>query len=101
MARVPQVTRTIQTTKVNVMCVNIDKGETFTQELVLPRTYKDDKAILKFIENSSVIDNVHFKVVHVISAEVVETLYGMSEQKFIQLADVLPARGRKDEHDEQ
>ena len=46
MARQPMVTRTIKTTKVNVMCVDINSGETFNEEVVLPRTYKDDAKLL-------------------------------------------------------
>ena len=98
MARVPQVTRTIQTTKANIMCLNIEKGEPFTQEVTLPRTYKDDKAILKTAEK--VINTNTVKAVHVASAEVQETLYGMTEQRFIELADILPPRKEYSNPDE-
>ena len=39
------------------------------------------------------------KVVHVVATEEVETLYGMTEQKFIELAEVLPPRGKKEEQE--
>lgn len=90
MARVPQVTRTIQTTKANVMCLDIEKGEPFNKEVILPRVYKDDKAILKVAEK--VINSDTVKAVHIVSAEVQETLYGMTEQRFIELAEILPPR---------
>lgn len=90
MARTPQVTRTIQTTRVNVMCLDIVKGEPFNIDVVLPRTYKDEKHLMKAIE--AVVNTDEHKAVHVISATVEETLYGMSEQKFISLAEVLPPR---------
>lgn len=101
MARIPQVTRTIQTTKANIMCLNIEKGEPFTQEVTLPRTYKDDKAILKAVGKAINSDTI--KAVHVVSAEVQETLYGMTEQRFIELAEILPPRKdytKPDEADE-
>ena len=88
MARVPQVTRTIQTTKVNVLCLDIQAGEPFNKEVVLPRTYKDEKSMLKQAE--SVINTDEIKAVHIVSHEVQETRYGMTEQKFIELADILP-----------
>lgn len=88
MARVPQVTRTIQTTKVNVLCLDIQAGEPFNKEVVLPRTYKDEKSMLKQAE--SVINTDEIKAVHIVSYEVQETRYGMTEQKFIELADILP-----------
>lgn len=90
MARVPQVTRTIQTTKANVLCLSIKEGTPFYQVVSLPRTYKDEQHTMKFVKK--IIDNDEVKAVHIESTEVVETLYGMSEQKFIELADVLPPR---------
>lgn len=90
MARIPQVTRTIQTTKVNVLCLNIKEGNPFNQTIVLPRTYKDDKAMLKAVEK--VINSESVKAVHIVDSTVEETLYGMTEQKFIELATVLPPR---------
>lgn len=93
MARVPQITRTIQTTKVNVLCLDIVEGKPFNKEVILPRTYKDNKAIMKQLE--TVINSDTVKAVHVVSAEVQETLYGMTEQRFIELADVLPARAKR------
>ena len=94
MARVPQVTRTIQTTKVKIMCLDVEKGEPFTKEITLPRTYKDDKAILKQAEKE--INTATIKVVHVVESSIQETLYGMSEQDFIKAASVLPPRGTKE-----
>ena len=41
---------------------------------------------------SKVIDNDERKAVHIVDKEEVETLYGLTEQEFIQLAKVLPPR---------
>lgn len=97
MARTPQVTRTIQTTKVNVLCLNIEEGSPFNQTVVLPRTYKDDNHMLKAVEK--VINSESVKAVHIVDSMVEETLYGMSEQKFIELASVLPPRKSTDKGD--
>lgn len=59
-------------TKANIMCLNIEKGEAFTQEVTISRSYKDDKAILKAAEK--IINSDTVKAVHVVSAEVQETL---------------------------
>lgn len=88
MARTPMVTRTIQTTKANVLCLNIVDGEPFNKVVTLPRTYKDENAMLKVI--SKMVDNDEVKAVHVVDSYVEETLYGMSEQRFIDLAQVMP-----------
>lgn len=88
MARVPQVTRTIQTTVATVMCLNIVDGTSFTQEVTLSRTYKDNDTILKCVRG--VIDTEEVKAVHIVSTRIEEVRYGMTEQRFIQLADVIP-----------
>lgn len=90
MARIPMVTRTIQTTTATVLCLNIKEGEPFNMEVVLPRTYKDEKSMMKVVEKAVNTDEV--KAVHIVHTEVKETLYGMSEQEFIAAAHVLPDR---------
>ena len=90
MARVPMVTRTITTTRANVLCLDIVAGEPFNKEVVLPRTYKDEKSLMKQV--SHLIDTPEQKAVHIVDTEVVETLYGMTEQDFITIAKVIPAK---------
>ena len=90
MARAPQVTRTIQTTHACVLCMDIENREPCNRDVILPRTYKDDNAILKAVKK--VIETDNLKAVQVVSSNVQETLYGMSEQDFIAHASVLPPR---------
>lgn len=90
MARVPMVTRTITTTKVNVMCLDIDAGEPCNNCVVVPRTYKDDEKLLKKVKE--VLETETLKPVHIVDKEEIETLYGMTEQEFIEHAKILPAR---------
>ena len=93
MARKPMVTRTIVTTKVNVLCLDIKSAEPFNQTITLPRTYKDEKKLLKKVEEVVNTDDV--KAVHVVDKEEVETLYGMTEQDFITNATILDPTTRK------
>lgn len=90
MARAPQVTRTIQTTHAEVLCMDIENREPCNRSVVLPRTYKDENALLKEIKK--VIETDTLKPVQVVHFEVKETLYGMSEQDFIAHAHILPPR---------
>lgn len=90
MARIPMVTRTIITTKVNVLCLDVQAGEPFNKVVTVPRTYKDSEALLKKVK--PLIDTDTVKAVHIVDTEEIETLYGMSEQDFIQYAKVLPPR---------
>lgn len=94
MARKPMVTRTIVTTKVNVLCLDIQSAEPFNKSVILPRTYKDEKKLLKKVEE--VVNTDEVKAVHVVDKEEVETLYGMTEQDFITNATILDPVTRKE-----
>lgn len=90
MARIPMVTRTITTTKAIVMCLDIESGEPCNKTVVVPRTYKDDETLLKKVKE--VIETETLKSVYIVGKEDIETLYGMTEQEFIEHAKVLPQR---------
>lgn len=90
MARIPMVTRTIVATKANVMCLNLQTGEPCNKVVTVPRTYKDDEALMKKVR--PLLETETLKVVHIVDKEEIETLYGMTEQEFIQYAKVLPPR---------
>lgn len=95
MARQPQVTRTIPTTKARILVLNIDTGISEEREVSIPREYKKPKKLREAIEN--IVNTDVEKLAHIKSTEVVEVLYGMSEQKFIENAEILPPRGSKEE----
>lgn len=90
MARVPMVTRTIVTTKVNVMCLDVQMGEPCNKVITVPRTYKDDEALMKKVR--PLLETETLKAVHIVDKEEIETLYGMTEQDFIEHAKLLPPR---------
>lgn len=94
MARKPMVTRTIITTKVIVLCLDVNSAEPFSETVTLPRTYKDEKKLLKSVEE--VINTDTVKAVHIVSKKEIETLYGMTEQDFINNAKILDPATRKE-----
>ena len=94
MAKTPMITRTIQTTEVNVLCMDVQQGEPCNKVVTLPRTYKDNTAMLKAA--AAIIDTDEIKAVHIVRSEVKETLYGMPETDFIAKSIILPARTPKD-----
>lgn len=94
MARKPMVTRTIVTTKVNVLCLDINSAEPFNKVVTLPRTYKDEKKLLEKVEE--VVNTDEVKAVHIVDKEEVETLYGMTEQDFITNSTILDPATRKE-----
>ena len=92
MARKPIVSRTIATTEVVALCINLQTEETFNKKYTLSGTYKDDKALLKALQKQ---DTDEVKTVHVVDSKQVENLYGMAEEEFISLADKLDPQTRK------
>lgn len=96
MARIPMVTRTITTTKAIVMCLDIESGEPCNKSVVVSRTYRDDEALLKKVKE--VLETETLKPVHIVGKEEIETLYGMTEQEFIEHAKVLPPRTTSEEN---
>lgn len=97
MARKPMVTRTVTTTKATILYVDTEAETTVTGVVEVPRTYKDDKKLLEAVKD--VVDSSYIPV-KVISTETVETLYGMTEQKFIENAEKLPPRPVKSDDTE-
>lgn len=87
MARKRMVTRTITSTKATATVYNIEKGEIQTLEYKLSGELSTDDAL-------KVITKEHKEVrpLKVNDVTVQEELYGMSEEKFIELSDILPAR---------
>lgn len=81
MARKPMITRTITSTKVQALCMDLYSRQAVEKELVLPRTYKDDTSLLKAL--SKEYDNDMFKVSAILSSEVENDLYGLTEQEFL------------------
>lgn len=92
MARKRMVTRTITSTKAKATVYNIEKDEIQTLEYKLSGELSADDAL-------KVITKEHKEVRPLKVEEVVfnEELYGMSEEKFIELAEILPARTKVSE----
>lgn len=93
MARERMVTRTVVATEVTALCLNIETAEPFNKTVILSGTFKDKQAIEKAAKK--VIDTDLEKCVTVVEYTEKETLYGMPEQLFIELAKVLPSRDSK------
>lgn len=84
MAREPRVSRTIKTTEVTILCLDLETAEPYHRDLSLPRTYKTDDDILKAA--SKQINDASHRAVHVVDKEIKQRLYYMSEATFLQHA---------------
>ena len=90
MARTPMVTRTLTATVCEVLCCDVEAGDTIVETVSVPRTYKTDEALMKALR--PLVETEQIKPVHIQSKKVTETLYGMTEAEFMEHAKVLPPR---------
>ena len=86
MARVRMVTRTINSTLVNALCVNPTTKEVEEKEITLAGTFDDDKALSKAVAKLNTETQV---VVSIYGSKVISKLYGMTEQMFLENASVI------------
>ena len=93
MARVRMVTRTINVTVVETMCVDTVSAEVSVKSLELTgETYTEDKA-LKELKKQYETDTL--KVIAIQSMEVHEEMYGLKEIDFLKVAHKLDPATRK------
>jgi hypothetical protein len=93
MARKPMVTRTLVSTSVNVLCLNVETAEPINQTYELARTFTDDDKLMKALRAEYETDTN--KLVHIVDKTEVEKLYGMSETDFMKYAKELDPETRK------
>lgn len=89
MARKRMVTRTITSTKAKATVYNIEKDEIQTLEYKLSGELSEDDA-LKAITK----EHTEVRPLKVTEVTVQEELYGMPEEKFLELAEILPLRAK-------
>ena len=93
MARTRMVTRTINVTVVEAMCVDTQTAEVTVKSLELTgETFTDEKA-LKALKKEYETDT--FKVVAIQKMEVHEEMYGLKEIDFLKVAQKLNPATRK------
>ena len=101
MARKVMITRTIKSTLVNVLCLDISTAEPCNKGFTLPGTMVDsegklkEKAAMKII--AEMCSNSTVKPVAVVGYDVVEKLYGIAEATFIANSVVLPPRNANEQ----
>ena len=85
MPRKNRITRTMKTTKVSVLCLNVVSAEPENINVTVPRTYPDEKSLMKVVR--SMIETDDLKAVKIVDTEIVETLYGLDEELFLKYAE--------------
>lgn len=90
MARERMVTRTISFTEVKVISMNLEKVQPMTEVIKIAGVFDNEKVLLKKLKKRYETDL--YKIVAITGTEVIEKLYGMSEEDFIDYAKELPPR---------
>lgn len=93
MARERMVTRTVELSVCEVMCLNTKTAEVSVKDFEIGGGITDEKTLLKLVKKLHETDN--FKCVSITKVTPKEILYGMPESRFIELATILPPRGTK------
>lgn len=94
MGRQKMVTRTVNLTIYNCLCMNTVLCEPFNKEVTTGRNFKTDKKRDEFLREQ--INTETEKFVSVVDVATNAVLYGMPEDDFIKNAVELPAREVKD-----
>lgn len=95
MPRLRQVTRTIVTTKVNVMCLDTQKCEPLNEVITVSGTFSDEDALLLAVKRA--VDTDTLKAVQVVDKEELTNLYAMPEEEFIKLAKIVEKTKKAEE----
>lgn len=90
MRKEKMVTRTVTKTNCEIMCMDITNAQVVVKDFTISGKFNSENELLK--ECQRLFDTDTFKLVKVSDFSEEEVLLGMSESKFIELADVLPPR---------
>ena len=93
------VTRTFTTTTATVMCANVTTAGIEMKTVTLSRKYDDEKDEMKAV--NALLKTATIIPVKVVSREIVEELYGMTEQEFLSIARKLPPRSSQNDSEEE
>lgn len=96
MASVKMVTRTIEQTTTEVMCVDTNTAQVSFNTYTIGGSYTDEdllKKLKKLFENSDLV------LVKIENRKTEQLLLGMTEEDFIRYATVLPPRNIKKENE--
>ena len=98
MARERMVTRTVEVTVAEVMCLDVTTAEVTVVSYDISGKFNTKEDVLKSLKK--VYETDTYKVVAVQSTDTKEILYGMPEIDFIRIAKVLPPRGTQENSEE-
>ena len=85
MARKRMVTRTLISTELTILCLDVETGEPMNRKFIVTGKFNNDEAALKKAKQT--YESTTLKLVHVVNSEQMKLQYKMDENKFIANAD--------------
>ena len=86
MGNVKMITRTVTSSVITLMTVNLETAEVENKEIELSGNFKNEKQIISVLEKDKDLLGETIKPVQVLDIKAKETIYGMTEQEFIATA---------------
>lgn len=90
MARKRVITRTIESTKYEVMALNVETAEVLKLEFCTSEKAETEEKMLKKLQR--IVKESEIKLVKILESETIEQLYEMSEEDFISYATPIDHR---------
>ena len=88
------ITRTVEKTEVNCLCFDKTAAEAFNKSIVLPGTYRDEKAMAR--KAAKVIEaDANIRFIEVVDTSIISGVYGITEEDFFAHAVELDPKTRK------
>ena len=95
MAKPKMITRTIATTIIDILCLDIDSGEACNRSFTIAGEVKKESEALKFAAKKLADTEANIHPVHVVNQSRIETLYGMTEADFIAHSVIMPNKEKR------
>lgn len=87
MPRSPVVSRTMQTTLVKAMCMNLETRQAEEKTIRIPRSYKKDSQLLTPVKKA--LEDEKTRVVYIIESHPQLVKFRMTEQQYINAAEII------------
>lgn len=84
------VTRTIKTKKATVLWVDLETNETYVSDVDVPGHLSSEDKIIEYVRR--ICDTSRYKSVHIVCVAEKEALYKMTEEDFIENAEIVVER---------
>ena len=95
MAKPKMITRTITTTVMDILCLDVESGEPCNRSFTIAGELKKEKDAIKYAAKKLADTEPNIHPVHVVNESHIDTLYGMTEADFIAHSVIMPSKEKR------